>query len=96
MRYEFCNFLFFFLGIGIIVGDFIEVFVFGRFFLKYVLYEILIGFVKINIGYLEFGVGVVFLIKVLLMMKNEIYVKLLYVELLNLKIFFKEFKLKVC
>lgn len=86
----------FVLGIGIFVGDFIEVIVLGFFFFKYFLKEIFIGFVKVNIGYLEFGVGVVVLIKVFLMMKNGLYVLFIYVEFLNFKIFFNEYYLKVC
>lgn len=78
------------------VGDFIEVDVLGFFFLNYFLYEIYIGFVKVNIGYFELGVGVVVLIKVFLMIKNGLYVFFLYVEFFNLKIFFSKYMFKVC
>lgn len=87
---------FFFSGTGTTVGDFTEVSALGRFFSKYALHEIPIGSVKTNIGHLEPGAGVASLIKVLLMMKNETYVKSLHAEPLNSKIPFKELKLKVC
>lgn len=55
-----------------------------------------IGSVKPNIGHLESGAGVASLIKVLLMMKNELYVPSIHAKPLNPKIPFNQYHLKVC
>lgn len=51
---------------------------------------------KANIGHLESGAGVAALIKVLLMMKNGLYVPSLHAEPLNPKIPFSKYMFKVC
>ena len=85
-----------FIGTGTPVGDFTEATSLGTFFRKHAPNEILIGSVKTNIGHLEAGAGIVALIKVLLMMKNEELVPSLHAEPLNSKIPFSDLKLKVC
>lgn len=84
------------LGTGTSVGDFTEVTALGSFFSKHSSKEIFIGSVKANIGHLESGAGVAALIKVLLMMKNGLYVPSIHAEPLNPKISFNEYHLKVC
>lgn len=83
-------------GTGTSVGDFTEVTALGSFFSNHSLHEIYIGSVKTNIGHLESGAGVAALIKVLLMMKNGLYVPSLNAEPLNPKISFSEYMFKVC
>uniref|UniRef100_A0A8W8JHV5 Carrier domain-containing protein n=1 Tax=Magallana gigas TaxID=29159 RepID=A0A8W8JHV5_MAGGI len=83
-------------GTGTSVGDFTEVDALGSFFSNHSLHEIYIGSVKANIGHLESGAGVAALIKVLLMMKNGLYVPSLHAEPLNPKIPFSKYMFKVC
>lgn len=84
-------------GIGIFVGDFIEVNVIGFVFGKGCEGDdyLLMGFVKFNIGYLELGVGVVGFIKgVLVVFYGEVLFNISF-EFLNENIKFDEYCLKV-
>ncbi|XP_025087737.1 uncharacterized protein LOC112560253 [Pomacea canaliculata] len=83
-------------GTGTVAGDPVEVNSLGEFFTgsttprtRY------IGSVKTNIGHLESAAGVVGIIKVLLMMKNQKIVPSLHCDVPNPKIRFDEFLLKV-
>lgn len=53
-------------GIGILLGDFVEIRVLVEIFSKGWIYFLIIGLVKFNIGYFEAVVGVINLIKVVL------------------------------
>lgn len=75
-------------GIGIVIGDVVEVIFIVDIYIKRngnLKWKLWVGLVKLNLNYIELIFGFVGLIKVVLMIKNKRLVLIVNVYVLNLK-----------
>lgn len=85
-------------GIGIVIGDVVEVKFVSKIYCSKVFgnsWVFCIGFVKLNLNYIELVLGLVGFIKVVLMFKNKIFVFIINIIILNFKLKFLEKGIRV-